>query len=86
MERLSNDQEDRPNQHENSHKLCNETGHPVVNLIESQWKLIRISQWRESHCRINTRVKRNKKPQKSKSVTVTVWDLSRKVNHLSKVV
>ena len=36
---LSNDHKDHPNQHENSHKLCNETGHPVVNLMESQWKL-----------------------------------------------
>ena len=39
MEHLSNDHEDRPNQHENSHKLCNETDHPVVNMMESQWKL-----------------------------------------------
>ena len=39
MEHLSNDHEDHPNQHENSHKLCNEMGHPVLNLIESQWKL-----------------------------------------------
>ena len=39
MEHLSNDHEDYPNQHENSHKLCNEIGHPVVNLLESQWKL-----------------------------------------------
>ena len=39
MEHLSNDEEDRPNQHKDSHKLCNETGHPIVNLMESQWKL-----------------------------------------------
>ena len=26
MEYLSNDHENHPNQHENSHKLCNETG------------------------------------------------------------
>ena len=38
MERLSNDHEDHPNQHENSHKLCHETGHLVLNLMESQWK------------------------------------------------
>ena len=36
---LSNDHEDHPNQHGNSHKLCDETGHPVVSLMESQWKL-----------------------------------------------
>ena len=39
MENLSNDHEDRPNQHENSHELCDETRHPVMNLMESQWKL-----------------------------------------------
>ena len=33
MEHLSNDHEDHPNQDENSHKLCNETGHPVVNMM-----------------------------------------------------
>ena len=39
MEHLSNDREDHPNQHENSHKLCSETGHPVLSLLESQLKL-----------------------------------------------
>ena len=37
-ENLSNDLRDRPNQHENNHKLCNETKHPVLSLLESQWK------------------------------------------------
>ena len=27
MEYLSNDHEDHPNQHKNSHKMCDETGH-----------------------------------------------------------
>ena len=31
--------QDRPNQHKNSHKLSDETGHPVMNLMENQWKL-----------------------------------------------
>ena len=39
MEHLSNDNEDRPNQHENSRKLCDVTRHTVVNMMESQWKL-----------------------------------------------
>ena len=39
MEHLSNDHKDHPNQHKNSHKLYDETGHPIVNLMESQWKL-----------------------------------------------
>ena len=32
MENLLDDHEDSPNQHGNSDKLRNETGHPVVNL------------------------------------------------------
>ena len=43
MKHLSNDHKDHPNQHENSHKLCDETGHPVVDLMGSQLKLRRIS-------------------------------------------
>ena len=39
MEYLSNDHVDHPNQYENSQKECDETGHPVVNIMESQWKL-----------------------------------------------
>ena len=39
MEHLSNDREGCPNQHKNSDKLCDETGYPVMNLMESQWKL-----------------------------------------------
>ena len=39
MENLLNDHEDHPNQHENNHKLCDEMGHPVLNLTKSQWKL-----------------------------------------------
>ena len=39
MEHLSNNHEDRPNKHENSHKQCSEMGHPVVNLMKSHWKL-----------------------------------------------
>ena len=39
MEHLSNDHQDCPNQHKNSHKLCDETGHSIVNLMESQSKL-----------------------------------------------
>ena len=45
---LSNNNEDCSNQHKNSHKLCNETRHPVVNVNEN-WdsNMIRISQWGE---------------------------------------
>ena len=44
MEHLSNDHKDHPNQHENSDKLCEEMGHPVDNLMESQWKLRQLDQ------------------------------------------
>ena len=36
MEHLENDRKDRPSQYKNSHKIWNETGHHVVNLVESQ--------------------------------------------------
>ena len=39
MEHLSNNHKNHLNQHENSHKLCNETGHPALNLLESQHDL-----------------------------------------------
>ena len=39
MEHLSNDHKDHLNQHENSHKLYHEMGHPILTLKESQWKL-----------------------------------------------
>ena len=74
MEHLSNDPKECPNQYKNSHKLCNKMGHPIVNLMESQWKL-RSSQWRESHCRTNTSIRRKKKNQKSRTMIITVWDL-----------
>ena len=42
MKHLLNDHEDHLNQYENSHKLCNETRNSVDNLMESQWKLIKL--------------------------------------------
>ena len=35
----SHDHQDHPNQHENSHKVCGEMGHLMMNLMQSQWKL-----------------------------------------------
>ena len=79
MDHLSNDHKECPNQHNNSHKLFSKMGHPVVNLMESQWKLrynmIRSSQWRQSHCRTNTSIRRKKKIQKSRTMIITVCDL-----------
>ena len=36
MEHLSKNHEDCPNQLKNSHKLCDETGHPTGNLMGSE--------------------------------------------------
>ena len=38
MKHRLNDHEDRPN-HENLHKLCDETGYRIISLAESHWKL-----------------------------------------------
>ena len=48
--------------------------------------MIRISKWREKHCRTATSVRKKKEIQKSRTLRVTVRDPSRKVNYLSKVV
>ena len=48
--------------------------------------MIRVFQWRESHCRTNTSARRKKEIQKSRTVRITVWDPSGKVNYLSKVI
>ena len=90
MEHLPNDHNDHPNQHKNSHKLCYETGHPIVNLMESQWKLRQQHDQNfpmgGSHCRINSSVRRKKQIQKSRTMRITVWNPSRNVDHLSKVI
>ena len=39
MEHFSNDHEDCHNQHKNSCKQCDEIWHPVMNIMESKWKL-----------------------------------------------
>ena len=79
MEHLSNDHKERPNQHKNSHKLFNKMEHSIVNLMQSQWKLRhnmnRSSQWRQSHCRMNTSIRRKKKIKKCRTMIITVWDL-----------
>ena len=64
MECLSNYHKDHINQNKNSHKLCSETGHPILGLKKTNenWdnNMIRISQWIKSHCRTNTSVRRKK--------------------------
>ena len=56
--------------------------------VTGNWdkNMIRISQWRESNCRTNTSIRRMKEIQKSRTMRIRVWDPSRKVNYLSKVI
>ena len=35
MKNLSNDHEDHPIQHKNSHETCNEMGHPILSLLKT---------------------------------------------------
>ena len=81
----SNDYKDHPNQHKNSHKLCDQTGHNVVNLMESQWKL--RQQW-DHKLPMAEQILASEinKLKKSRTMRITVWNLSKKVNHLSKVI
>ena len=39
MDYLSNDHKNHPNQYKNSHKQCEEMGHHIVNMMETQLKL-----------------------------------------------
>ena len=60
MNHLSDDQEDHPNQQEDSRKMFDERGLPLLSLKESQWKLrdnnmIRIFQQKKSYCSANTK-------------------------------
>ena len=67
MKNLSDDHEDHPNQHENSHNLCDEKGCPLLSLNESQWKLRQHNQnlpvegKKKYHCRTDTRVRQKTK-------------------------
>ena len=56
--------------------------------VNGNWdnNMVRISQWRQSLCRTNTHIRRKKEIQISRTVRITVWDLSTKVNHSSKVI
>ena len=56
--------------------------------VNGNWdsKMIRISQWRENLYRTNTMARRKKEVQKSRTMRITIWELHRKVNHLSKVI
>ena len=40
LQHFSNDYKEHSNQHKNGHKPYNETGHTVLTLMVSKWKLI----------------------------------------------
>ena len=61
MEHFSCDHKVCSNQHENSHKLCDEAGHPILCLMESQWKLRQPHQkfpMDRNNCRINSSIRK----------------------------
>ena len=60
----------------------------ILRKANGNWdnNMIKISQWRESDCRTNTSIRRKKEIKKSRTMRITVWGPSRKVNHLSKVI
>ena len=74
MERLSDNHEDRFNQYENGHNLCNEKEHSLLSFRESQWKL------RQQHDQ-SFSMKQNLQDYESHNQG-SKW----KVNHLNKVV
>ena len=84
MEHLSNDQEDHPNKHENSCKLYDEKGHPLLSLKESKWK---FSEFSNTGKAIVEQILESEERNRSKKarLRVTVRYPKSKVNHLSKV-
>ena len=71
MEHLSNDHEVSPNQHKNSHKQCDEMWHPVVNLIESQWKLRQLC---DQNFPVEGKPFWNKYQHQNKEINLKEWD------------
>ena len=63
MKRLSNDHEDRPNQHNTFHNLCDETGSYVVNLIKNQLK---VRQEHDQNSKIEEKGRSREKINKAK--------------------
>ena len=57
-----NNHEEHPNQLDNNNNLCDEKGFWVWRKVNSKWdnNMVRISQWRGSHCRTNVTVWRKK--------------------------
>ena len=79
MEYLSNAHEDRPNQYENSHKLCGEKGQFLLKLKEKQQH--------DQNFRMEEKQALNKYfGQKKDRTGVTVRDPSRKAKNVSEVV
>ena len=87
---ISNYQKDCPKQHKDSQAMqWNKVSH--CNLMEikiekkGNWEnMMRISQWTQSHCGTNARIRRKTK-QNNRTERIKVWDPGRKVKHVSKV-
>ena len=85
-----NDHKHHSNQHENSHKLQNKKGQPLLSLKESQWKLRQQHDqnflWKKNYCRKKYQRQKKQTNLMSRAVRVKGSDSSRKLNHLSKAI
>ena len=89
MDHLSSDHKESPNQQENSHKKCNELGKPIVN--DGKSKETETTTWSEfpnGGKAIIEQILASEEINESRraGLRIIVWYLSRKANHLSKVV
>ena len=71
MEHLANDHEGHPNQHENNHKLCDEAEHPLLCLMESQWKLRQEHDHNFKESKMLTNVRRSRMPGDKNMITTS---------------
>ena len=89
MEYPSNDHKNHPNQHKNSHKLCNEKWYPFGVLMKVKGDLgknIRICQLRGSDCGTSDSSEEiNQSKRVGLRESLGVRGRSGKVNHLAKV-
>ena len=81
---------DHPNQHKISHKQCSETRHPIViSMMERSVETETIiSEFTKGKKAIVAQILVSENINKSQQagLRISVWNLSRKVNHLIKVI
>ena len=90
MEHIWNDHKDHPSQHENSHKLCNEMGHPLSEFDRKSMET-EITAWSQfpydgKVIAEQKLVPKERKKFKRAGLRVAVWGLKRNINHPSKII